>query len=81
MNSIVTGIGKSGGLSPLRVFLASLLFASLAACGGDPSAIKERDYDRGKAGSQLVSFLGGTKAATSFGRNWSLMSYTRNPAF
>jgi hypothetical protein len=65
MNSIVTGIGKSGGLSPLRVFLASLLFASLAACGGDPSAIKERDYDRGKAGRvDAAQGLGGQNRDT-----------------
>ena len=50
MNSIFKGIRKSGGSQPLRVFLASVLFASLTACGGDPSAIKERDMDRGKAG-------------------------------
>ncbi len=50
MNSIFMGIRKSGGSWPLRVFLASLLFAGLTACGGDPSAIKERDLDRGKAG-------------------------------
>jgi hypothetical protein len=31
-------------------------------------------------GSTQVAGVGGTKVATSFGRNWSLMSYTRNPA-
>jgi hypothetical protein len=65
MNSIFMGIGKSGGSWPLRVFLASLLFAGLTACGGDPSAIKERDLDRGKAGKvDAAQGLGGQNRDT-----------------
>jgi hypothetical protein len=47
------------------VFLASVLFTGLTACGGDPSAIKERDYDRGKAGRvDAAQGLGGQNRDT-----------------
>ena len=65
MNSMLKGVRKSGGSRPLRVFLASVLFAGLTACGGDPSAIKERDLDRGKAGKvDSAQGLGGQNRDT-----------------
>src|SRR6201982_3150868 len=65
MNSIFRGIRKSQDSWPLLVFLASVLFAGLTACGGDPSAIKERDYDRGKAGRvDAAQGLGGQNRDT-----------------
>jgi hypothetical protein len=65
MNRIFKGVTNSGGSRPLRVLLASVLFAGLTACGGDPSAIKERDLDRGKAGKvDAAQGLGGQNRDT-----------------
>ena len=64
MNRIFKGVTNSGS-RPLRVLLASVLFAGLTACGGDPSAIKERDLDRGKAGKvDAAQGLGGQNRDT-----------------
>jgi len=65
MNSIFKGIRTSVGSRPLRVIVASVLLAGLTACGGDPSAIKERDLDRGQAGkTDMAQGLGGQNRDT-----------------
>ena len=38
-----------------RLALAALFAAGLAACGGDPSAIKERDMDKGRETKEQAS--------------------------
>ena len=48
-----------------RFVLAVLFAAGLAACGGDPSAIKERDYSGGREAKQQASQgLGGQNRET-----------------
>jgi hypothetical protein len=48
-----------------RLVLAVLVTAGLAACGGDPSAIKERDYGGGRQTKQEASQgLGGQNRET-----------------
>ena len=48
-----------------RLVLAVLVATGLAACGGDPSAIKERDYSGGReAKQQAAQGLGGQNRET-----------------
>ncbi len=46
---------KPGRFSPIRLLSVGLAVATLAGCGGDTSAIKERDYGGGRAAKQEAS--------------------------
>jgi Domain of unknown function (DUF3576) len=57
--------GKSVVAGPLRLLLAAVFLTALAGCGGDPSAVKERDYGNGRISKeQAAQGLGGQNRET-----------------
>lgn len=49
------GSSRTKWASCLHLVLAALFLTSLAGCGGDPGAIKERDYGGGRAAKDAAS--------------------------
>jgi hypothetical protein len=65
MNTIDKQSKRPGRSLGARLVLGPLFAASLAACGGDPSGVKERDYGGGRAGKEQASQgLGGQNRET-----------------
>jgi len=65
MNTIDKQIKSPRRSFAARFALAVLVTAGLAACGGDPSAVKERDYGGGREGKQQAAQgLGGQNRET-----------------
>ena len=65
MNTIDIQIKSPRRSFGARLVLAVLVTAGLAACGGDPGAVKERDYSGGREAKQQASQgLGGQNRET-----------------
>jgi hypothetical protein len=65
MNAIDNHSKRPGRSSGVRFPLIALLTAGLAACGGDPSAVKEHDYGAGQLSKEQASQgLGGQNRET-----------------
>src|SRR5476651_2399716 len=65
MNTIDKQIKSPRRSFGARLVLAVLVAAGSAACGGDPSAVKDRDYGGGRVGKeQAAQGLGGQNRET-----------------